>query len=85
MIKAIFFDLDGTLCDSDTAWGIAQREIFQLLREHYPNVSEGALTNAWQTVHQELFKQLSAGKMLYGGSEGLAFPVFIQSIGSTYR
>ena len=62
MIKAVFFDLDGTLCDSDTAWSIAQREIFQLLHEHYPDVSEETLTEAWRTVHQELFKQLNAGK-----------------------
>ena len=40
MIKAVFFDLDGTLCDSDTAWSIAQRETFKLLHEHYPDVSE---------------------------------------------
>ena len=62
MIKAVFFDLDGTLCDSDTAWSIAQREIFQLLHEHYPDVSEETLTEAWRTVHQEFFKQLNAGK-----------------------
>ena len=62
MIKAVFFDLDGTLCDSDTAWNIAEKEMFQLLREQYPNVSEDALTAAWRTVHQELFKQLDAGK-----------------------
>ena len=62
MIKAVFFDLDGTLCDSDTAWDIAQRDMFQLLREHYPDVSEETLTAAWGTVHQELFQQLNAGK-----------------------
>ena len=62
MIKAVFFDLDGTLCDSDTAWSIAEKETFQLLHEHYPNVSEEALTKAWRTVHQELFQQLNAGK-----------------------
>ncbi|MCY3550806.1 MAG: HAD family hydrolase [Candidatus Poribacteria bacterium] len=62
MIKAIFFDLDGTLCDSDTAWDIAQRDMFQLLREHYPDVSEETLTAAWRTIHQELFQQLNAGK-----------------------
>ena len=62
MIKAVFFDLDGTLCDSDTAWSIAQNEMFQLLRHQYPAVSEAALTEAWKTVHQELFKQLDAGK-----------------------
>ena len=62
MIKAVFFDLDGTLCDSDTAWSIAQRETFQFLRKHYPDVSEEVLTEAWRTVHQKLFQQLNAGK-----------------------
>ena len=62
MIKAVFFDLDGTLCDSDTAWDIAQRDMFQLFHKHYPSVSEAALTEAWKTVHQELFKQLNAEK-----------------------
>ena len=63
MIKAVFFDLDGTLCDSDAAWSIAQKETFQLLRKHYPNVSEETITNAWRTVHQRLFQQLGAGKL----------------------
>ena len=62
MIKAVFFDLDGTLCDSDTAWDIAQRDMFQLFHRYYPDVSEAALTEAWRTVHQELFKQLNAEK-----------------------
>ena len=63
MIKAVFFDLDGTLCDSDTAWGIAQSETFQLLHKHYPNVSGEAIANAWKTVHQRLFQQLDAEKL----------------------
>ena len=62
MIKAVFFDLDGTLCDSDTAWDLAQRDMFQLFRKHYPDVSEETLTAAWRTIHQELFQQLNAGK-----------------------
>ena len=62
MIKVVFFDLDGTLCDSDTAWDIAQRDMFQLFRKHYPDFSEETLTEAWRTVHQELFRQLNAGK-----------------------
>ena len=62
MIKAVFFDLDGTLCDSDTAWNIAVRETFQLLRKHEPDISETALTRAWTTVNQQLFQQLGAGK-----------------------
>ena len=62
MIKAVFFDLDDTLCDSDTAWHIAVRETFQLLRKHAPDVSEETFTKAWVTVHQKLFQQLNAGK-----------------------
>ena len=63
MIKAVFFDLDGTLCDSDTAWSIAQRETFQLFCKREPNVSEEAIAKAWRTVHQRLFQQLDAGKI----------------------
>ena len=62
MIKAVFFDLDGTLCDSDTAWSIATRETFQLLRKREPSVSVEIITKAWTTVHQKLFQQLNAGK-----------------------
>ena len=63
MIKAVLFDLDGTLCDSDTAWSIAQKEMFQRLRKQYPHLSEEATTNAWATVHQKLFQHLDAGKL----------------------
>lgn len=63
MIKAVFFDLDGTLCDSDTAWSIAERDMFQLFRKQYPNISEETLVEAWRNVHQELFQQLDVGEI----------------------
>ena len=81
MIKAVFFDLDGTLCDSDTAWNIAQRETFQLLREQYPNVSEEAVTAAWRNVHQELFKQLDAGKCSMADVRDARFQCLFQELG----
>ena len=62
MIKAVFFDLDGTLCDSDRAWSIAQNETFQRLRKHYPHVSGEAIIEAWTIIHRRLFQQLNAGK-----------------------
>ena len=62
MIKAVFFDLDETLCDSDTAWNIAVTETFQRLCEREPDVSEAAITEAWTAVHQKLFQHLNAGK-----------------------
>ena len=62
MIKAVFFDLDRTLCDSNTAWNTAQRETFHLLCKHYQNISIRRLTKAWTTIHRKLFQQLHAGK-----------------------
>ena len=81
MIKAIFFDLDGTLCDSDTAWNIAQSEMFQLLREQYPDVSQEVLTETWKTVHQELFKQLDAGKCSMADVRDARFQCLFQELG----
>ena len=81
MIKAVFFDLDGTLCDSDTAWSIAQRETFKLLHEHYPDVSEETLTEAWRTVHQELFKQLNAGKCAMADVRDSRFQCLFRELG----
>jgi putative hydrolase of the HAD superfamily len=74
MIKAVFFDLDNTLCDSDTAWNIAVRETFQLFRKHEPDVSEETLTDAWETVHQRLFQQLDAGKCSMAEVRDARFP-----------
>ena len=81
MIKAVFFDLDGTLCDSDTAWSVAQRETFQLLREQYPNVSEETLTEAWETVHQRLFQQLDAGRCSMADVRDARFQCLFQELG----
>ena len=81
MIKAVFFDLDGTLCDSDTAWSIAQKETFQLLRKHHPNVSEDSITNAWTTVLQRLFQQLNAGKCSMAEVRDSRFPCLLKELG----
>ncbi len=81
MIKAIFFDLDGTLCDSDAAWNIAQSEMFQLLREQYPDVSQEVLTETWKTVHQRLFQQLDAGKCSMADVRDARFQCLFQELG----
>ena len=89
MIKAVFFDLDGTLCDSDTAWSIAQSETFQLLRKQYPDISEETLAKAWSTVHQRLFQQLDAGKCAMADVRDSRFPDLFKELGlpprSNYR
>ena len=81
MIKAVFFDLDGTLCDSDTAWSIAQSETFQRLGKHYPHVSGKAITEAWGTVHQRLFQRLDAGKCAMAEVRDSRFPCLFEELG----
>ena len=80
MIKALFFDLDDTLCDSDAAWRIAVRETFPLLRKCAPGVSEEAFTKAWATVHLELFQQLNAGKRSMAEVRDLRFQCVFKAL-----
>ena len=81
MIKAVLFDLDGTLCDSDTAWHIATRETFQLLRQRESDVSEKAITKAWTTIHQRLFQELNAGKGSMAELRDKRFHCLFQELG----
>ncbi|MDE0013299.1 MAG: HAD family hydrolase [Candidatus Poribacteria bacterium] len=81
IIKAVLFDLDGTLCDSDTAWSIAQRETFQLLCKQKPSISEEAITKAWTTVHQRLFQQLGAGKLSMAEVRDARFQCLFEELG----
>ena len=80
MIKAVLFDLDGTLCDSDTAWDIAQSETFQRLRKHYPYVSGEAIIKAWTTVHQRLFHRLDTGKCSMAEVRDARFPCLFKEL-----
>ncbi len=80
MIKAVFFDLDGTLCDSDTAWHIAVKDTFQLFRKHVQGVRKESLTNAWETVHQKLFQQLDAGKCSMAEVRDLRFQCLFEEL-----
>ena len=80
MIKAVFFDLDETLCDSDTAWNIAVTETFQRLCEHASNVSEDTITAAWTKVHQKLFQQLDAGKCSMAEVRDSRFPCLFKEL-----
>ena len=81
MIKAVLFDLDGTLCDSDTAWGIAVKETFQRLCVREPSVSEEAITEAWTAVHQKLFRQLNAGKCSMAEVRDRRFQCLFEELG----
>ena len=80
MIKAIFFDLDNTLCDSDSAWNIAVKETFQLFRKHFPDISEDIHTNAWMKIHQELFQQLDIDNCSMAEVRDARFPSLFKEL-----
>ena len=82
MIKAIFFDLDNTLCNSDAAWCIAQRETFQRFhRLGFSNISEEAWTGAWTTVYKKLLQQVHAGKLTTAEARDSRFHYLFRELG----
>ena len=62
MIKAIFLELDGTLCNTHTALWTAQSETFQVLRKWYPKVAEETFIEAWMTINEKLDARLKDEK-----------------------
>lgn len=80
MIKAVFFDLDNTLCNSDTAWNIAVGDTFQRFIKHEPKVSEETFTKEWTAVHQELFQQLDSGKCSMAKVRDSRFPFLFNKL-----
>lgn len=80
MIKAIFFDLDNTLCDSDSAWNIAVKETFQHFRKHFHEIPEEIHSKAWMKVHRELFQQLDAGTCSMAEVRDSRFPSLFKEL-----
>ena len=81
MIKTVFFDLDNTLCNSDTAWSIAISDTFQLLCKHAPNIREETVTKAWATVHEKLFQKVNAGKYSMAEVRDSRFQCLFEKLG----
>ena len=63
-IRAIFFDLDDTLCDARSAFRAGRDAAFQALLARSPGLDEGRLRATWARVNGELFSALDAGVML---------------------
>ena len=80
MIKAVFFDLDNTLCNSDSAWNNAVKDTSQLFCRYMQEISLETFTNAWITIHQKLFQQLDAGKCSMTEVRDSRFPYLFKEL-----
>lgn len=62
MIRAVFFDLDDTLCDSRTAFRRGMLSAYGLIRRRHEGFSDEILDATWKAVHGPLMEELTSGK-----------------------
>jgi HAD superfamily hydrolase (TIGR01509 family) len=68
MIRAIFFDLDDTLCDARPAFRAGRDDAFQALLARWPDLDRARVCATWERVNDELFVAVNAGTMLMAGA-----------------
>jgi putative hydrolase of the HAD superfamily len=71
--RAVFFDLDDTLCDAAPAFATGRRAAFAHALAVAPGLSESALWQAWRQAHAELMPQLETGALRMADVRGLRF------------
>ena len=62
-LRALFLDLDGTLCDARPAWTAGVTAAFELLASHRPDIDRQHAIDEWNTVNQRLLSRLDAGEL----------------------
>ncbi len=67
--KAIFFDLDGTLCDHLTSVQRAGAHVIPLIHARYPNFEADRFESDRSRVYEEARAQIGAGVMAIGRDE----------------
>ena len=73
MERAVFFDLDDTLCDAAPAFAAGRQAAFELAMVAAPGLSMEALQRAWAAAHAELMPQLEAGALRMAEVRALRF------------
>jgi HAD superfamily hydrolase (TIGR01549 family) len=63
VIKAVFFDLDGTLCDSGSSWKMGVSASLELFESRFPGRLQ-EFDAAWQETNSFLLSELASGRML---------------------
>jgi putative hydrolase of the HAD superfamily len=73
MERAVFFDLDDTLCDAAPAFAAGRRAAFEQALCVAPELSMAALERAWAQAHAELMPRLESGALTMAEVRGLRF------------
>ncbi|MFI5271591.1 MAG: HAD family hydrolase [Ktedonobacterales bacterium] len=63
MIRAVFFDLDNTLLDSELAWRAAVARSQALLRARRPELTDVEVRIAWSEAQRALAERMDAGEL----------------------
>lgn len=80
--KAVFFDLDDTLCHAARAWQKAEQEAFdRLMLSCYPDLTELEARRVWETVHHDLFAQLNNNELKMAEVRDLRFRKTLEALG----
>ena len=62
-VRAVFFDLDDTLCDAAPAFAYARELAFVSLQSRHPHLEIDRICQAWDAAHASLFAALAAGTL----------------------
>jgi HAD superfamily hydrolase (TIGR01549 family) len=80
MIKAIFFDLDGTLCNPGSSWEMGISASFTLFESRFPG-RRSELETSWRETNTILLGELAAGRMPMREVISDRFPRTLSAIG----
>jgi putative hydrolase of the HAD superfamily len=80
-VEAVFFDLDGTLCDFTPAWQVAVDEAFDLLLAEVPGTERDRVVDLWQSGWAELLTLLSTGEIDMAAARSRRFRSVLKALG----
>ena len=81
VFRAVFFDLDDTLCDARPAFEAGLAAALAILNERHPNLSDAAMREAWREVHRPLFASLSKKSLSMAEVRDRRFPDLLRRLG----
>ena len=79
--RAVFFDLDDTLCDAATAFNAGRATAFAEAQARVPGLTAEALNDAWRQVHADLLPRLEAGVLTMAQVRDRRFRQMLATLG----